>query len=183
VDINIRKDEILQELYKDYDLVDLNSNDKYQLEELAIATAQSEALNRRWQEEIEKENMDPMDLKRIQSILAKSRSDIISLQKDLKIARKDRGSLSDSPVDFISDLKSRAKSFLKERLSYIYCPECGTLSANIWLKNYNKGSKFQFICPRCDYKFIVNDFDLEDRTNDDSKVVPTRITKENIEDG
>lgn len=169
-----RVEEVLHSFYVDYDLADLNSNDQYQLIELATAIAQSETLNEQW-DNLVGEEFNPQELKDLQIILSRTRKDIISLQKDLEIARKDRQSTETSPVEFIMGLKQRALSFLEERLSYVYCPKCKVLVSTLWLADYDKGSKFQFICNQCENKFIVNDFDLGRRTNMESKIVPTRL--------
>lgn len=166
----------LEALTKDYDLDDLASNDELLLNQLATALAQLDVYNEALAVYLEDtDNVDAAKVEKLQKVITAARSDASKIQDDLKISRKARKEKTASITEYISDLKIRAKHFLEQRLSYIYCPHCGTLVATLWLLDYTKGSRCNFVCPHCDRAFLVSDQDLFiNHTNDNDKLVPTR---------
>ena len=162
----------LSRLNDEYDLSDLASNDRRQLEELASANAQAAYFNMLLEEEAQKDSVDIRKLKDLQTLLTGNRKDISTIQGDLKIDRKNREKKTESIPEYIKDLKDRGLKFLAERMSYIYCPKCKFLLGNMWLYKYSMGSKFKFICPNCENSFIVADSDLEQRKNIDTALIP-----------
>ena len=162
----------LNKLNEEYDLSDLATNDRRQLEELANALAQSTFFNALLEEESKKETPDIRRLKDIQALLTGIRKDVSTIQGDLKIDRKNREKKTESIPEYIKDLKDRGIKFLAARMSYIYCPKCKFIVGNMWLYDYTLGSKFKFICPRCENSFIVADSDLKTRKNLEDVLVP-----------
>jgi len=168
----------LKEFAQDYDLDELTSNDRLSLIELARTLARLDIYNslfsRLFNAALEDGSVDMKKLEMLQKFSDAALTSASKLQSDLKIVRKDRKSNEASIEDYIKDLKDRAKKFLSSRLSYIYCPKCSTLISTVWLLNYAAGSRFKYVCPHCNEEFIVTDIELENRTNDETKIVPTR---------
>lgn len=178
-DLDALAESKLEEFKKDYDLDELTSNDKLSLKELARTLARldiyNEMFNRIFKDTLGEGNRaDMQKLKLLQKFSDDALNSASKLQTDLRIVRKNRKSEEASVEDYIKNLKYRAKKFLESRLSYIYCPKCKTLVSTLWLLDYESGSRFKFTCPHCNTEFIVNDFELVRRTNDESRLVPTR---------
>ncbi len=166
--------EKLKQFHRDYDLDELASNDRFQLEQLAHALVHRDTYSSMMEAELSLEEPSVTKIKNLQKLLSDSIRDISNLEDGLRISRKNRKEKTESPVDYIKELKERAKRHLENRLSYIYC-KCGVLVATFWLLNYDQGSRFMFICPQCGSKFFINDSELKNRTNDENRVVPTRV--------
>ena len=164
-----KKLEILKE---EYDLSDLAANDMLQLTNLAEALASQDVYNKLLSEELDSEEANISRVKEIQRLITEVTKNIATISDSLKIDRKSREKKTESVPDYVKDLKLRAKRFLDQRLSYIYCPKCKILVATMWLSRYNQGAKFKFICQKCNDSFIVSDSELDNRKNIDSAVVP-----------
>ena len=70
-------------------------------------------------------------------------------------------------MDFIIDLKVRAKSFLSDRLCEVYCPKCNMLLAKVWFLYKDADNKLELTCGRenCGYKFSVTQADFINNKN------------------
>ena len=86
---------------------------------------------------------------KVASQLKNLRSDVSSLQDTLKISRKVRkGDKEESVLNFIEDLKERAKRFYESKMSYIFCPKCDMLLGTIWTLYPNSNNKLKLTCQR-----------------------------------
>mgnify|MGYP006310932343 CR=1 FL=1 len=170
-------EERLDELSEEYDLTDLAANDKMQLQNLAEAMTQLDQYTDILQRELSKEDEDLTisRIKSLQKLISDTRKDISSISDDLKIYRKNRDKSEEDLATYISSLKERASKFLDDRFSYIYCTECKTLVATIWLLEYKNG-KSNFVCPKCGNSFIVAHGQLNKRKNREDALVPISPT-------
>lgn len=142
----------IDDFSKDYDLSDLKMNDLLTLRALAQAFITLEDFER-YSHAIRQEGLQDVDIVRIEklnNILSNLRKDISNLQNDLKITRKIRkGDNEESVINFIEDLKIKARRFYESKMKIVLCPKCGTWIASVWLlyPNDNK-TKFRFRCNR-----------------------------------
>lgn len=131
--------EVLESFEQNYDLSDMSANDMLELRNLAYYYVYLENLNKQIDDALRDGDTNTVErLARTMERMQKSATDI---QTNLAITRKQRK--SDKEQDIVSaweDLKSRAKKFLDDRVSYIYCPKCKMLLANVWFL-YPKESK------------------------------------------
>jgi len=173
----------INEFSDDYDLSDLKSNDKLTLRALAQATLQLEDLeifsyNKR-KEGIHEE--DILLMEKINNIMSALRRDISKMNDDLKITRRIRkGDKEESLVNFIDDLKKKAKEFYENTMFYIFCPECNILLGTMWFQypNENK-NKIQLYCDRikengekCNTKVLVGSSELLSKRGVNSENIP-----------
>lgn len=163
---------------QEYDTDDLAVNDRVMLDELSTAMAQLELLNNELNILLEESPIDTRRVSEINKVISGIRTDVSRIQDDLRITRKTRKEKSDSVPEFIRDLKARASRFLEERMSYIYCPNCKTLVATLWLLDYSKPNKFLFTCPKCRHDFIIESALLDARTNNKERIVPYGLRKD-----
>lgn len=167
-----RKREVLERLKIDYDLSDMNENDRLSLDNLAQIFVRLDDLERTIDELLNDGNY--MDADRLNKMSASLRRDASQIQQDLAITRKARkGDKEEDLVTYIADLKTRAKKFLEERLSYIYCPECKMLLANTWFLYPGANNAIKITCNRvindegdiCGKTFQVKSKELLDNNN------------------
>lgn len=131
-DTTDKVERMLEAFEKDYDLSGMAANDLVALRNLAQQYVYMKEINKR----IEVSLLDSdtaTDLERLIRIAGNVQKLITDIQTNLAITRKQRK--VDKEQDIVTawdDLKQRAKRFLSERLSYIYCPECRMLLANVW---------------------------------------------------
>ena len=130
-DTSDREAAILENFEDNYDLSDMTANDLLSLKNLIQYYIYLEQLNKAIRQALvdsETRNVDQLI-----KITERIQSQISSIQTNLAITRKQRK--SDKEQDIVSaweDLKLRAKKFLSERLSYVYCDKCRMLLANVW---------------------------------------------------
>lgn len=125
----------IQKFSEDYDLDDLNYNDKMVLRALCQAIINLEDMEnihyRLRASGINEGNL--LLLEKISKTMSDLRSDISKLQTDLNITRRVRTTGKEqSMLDFIEDMKSKAKQFYEAKMSYILCPKCNMLLGTIW---------------------------------------------------
>lgn len=161
----------IDEFAEDYDLGDLKANDKLTLRALAQAyitleDLESYSFNQRV-EGIEEDSILAMD--KISNMMSRLRSDISNMQNDLKITRKVRkGDKEESVINYIEDLKLKAKKFYEQKMMYIFCPKCGMLLATMWfLYPDYKTNYIDMTCHRpmpdgkiCGERFTISTKDL-----------------------
>jgi RNase P subunit RPR2 len=88
---------------------------------------------------------------KINSVCKDLRSDISKMQDDLNITRKRRKNEKEaSVINFIEDLKEKARKFYQQKMQYIFCEKCNTLLATVWW--LYPESKFEKITVRCERK-------------------------------
>jgi len=173
-DADFRVDQVLEGFEKDFDLSNMTVNDQLALQELARIFVNLDSIKESIQQSIHDES-DWLNVERLNKIASMLRDDASKLQRDLNITRKARqDSEGGSVVDFIEELKKRAKHFLAERLNEIYCPKCNMLLAKVWVLYPDQDNELNLICGRdgCGYKSKVILKELEDGKN--IKVGPPR---------
>jgi len=145
----------LDELAQDYDLDDLNANDKLMLRNMIQAMLQIEDLEQ-LAYRIRSQGIDEKAVEllgRINRQINELSERASNIQRDLGITRRIRKESSEqSVVDFIESLKAKAREFYQEKMQYIYCPNCGTLLATIWTLNKDKSDPSDRVVLRCKRK-------------------------------
>jgi RNase P subunit RPR2 len=154
-----RKQERLSILEKDYDFSDMKANDMMQLEALVLAMLQLDDLEK----EVYKRRTDIADtnvlvLEKLNNMLSKLRSDISTISTDLQLTKKIRNKSKDiSVVQRWNDLAQKAANFYKQKMLYIFCPDCRTLLANVWLLYpEERKNKITLFCDHCNTKHEIN---------------------------
>jgi len=154
-DLEERVQNKLAELAEDYDMSDMKVNDKLQLRAMTLAEIQLEDLEKAVyviRQEITKDNV--IVIEKLNNVMAKLRSDISSISDDLQLTRHIRKqSKETNMITHLADLKVKAKKFAKERMLYIFCPECRMLLATTWLMYPDHANKMKLHCKRCDHKW------------------------------
>jgi len=151
----------IEEFGEDYDLSDLKSNDMLSLRALAQAYIALEDLEvQDYKLKNEGLSYDNIQLiEKIGKLRSDLRSDISKLQDDLKITRKVRDSDKEQSVQVaIQNLTEKAKVFYKEKMFYIFCPECKNLLMTAWFHYPDEErNKLWLVCGResCGHKFAV----------------------------
>jgi len=187
-DFEGRIEEVISRLSEDYALDDLNANDLMSIRHLAQAIITLEdyetlQFDLRLREGVDITNITL--IKHVNDSMSKLRSDISDLQVDLNITRKVRASNNEQNViNIVEDLKQKARTFYEQKMSYIYCPNCGMLLSTIWnLYPYND-NKITLTCGRkmdtgvtCDTKFSVTTKELlEKRGTNFEEITPESMT-------
>jgi len=91
--------------------------------------------------------------------MSRLRSDISSMQDDLKLTRKTRKEGEDDDfLSYLESLKQKAKVFYKQKMLYIFCPKCRRLLSTTWLL-YPDNEK-NFLHLKCDNKNCNYEFDV-----------------------
>jgi len=166
---------VLQSFKHDYDLSNMSINDHISLEGLARLFVMIEETDKQIEDEINNDQTDWGMVGSMNRTAAKFREDASRMQNDLAITRKARqGDEGQNVVDFLEDLKSRAKKFLADRLAEIYCPKCNMLLAKVWFLYPNEENVVHLECGRdgCGYKFDVTSKFLSENGNKNVEVGP-----------
>ncbi len=167
-ELKARIKEKLDELEKDYDFSDMKANDMMQLESLVLAMLQLDDLEK----EVYKRRNDISDtnvlaLEKLNKMLSQLRADISTISTDLQLTKKIRNKSKDiSIVKRWDDLSKKASEFYKQKMLYIFCPDCRILLANVWLIYPEEDkNKITLFCDRCNTKHEINLKELYDTGN------------------
>lgn len=158
----------LDNMEKEYDLTEMNFNDRSALTDLARISIDIEDTQRLYRVKLSSENIDWFEIEKIVNNLKVLRQDRSKIEYDLNISRRSRQSSEEtSLVDTIESFKLRAKKMLKERLSYVYCPECKMLLATVWFQVPEAGNSLTLTCSRekCGHIFTVTGSELLAKKN------------------
>jgi hypothetical protein len=161
----------ITEFGEDYELTDLNSNDKMMLRALAQAMVnldiyESEASMIR-AEGVDVTNIELLE--KLSRVISSQRTDISRMQDDLNISRKQRKPDKEtSALDYLENLKLKAKEFYEARMAYIFCDQCHMLLGTFWtLYPEDDRNKITLICNRiletgekCGNKVVVTTKEL-----------------------
>lgn len=165
-DIEQKIQETMQRFSEDYDLSDMNANDRLALRELAKIFILLDDLY-----EIERKAIENGEMMKI-SAISKIRKDLIDgsskIQADLNITRKSRQTdVGESLDTYLPSILKKARNFLSQRLSYIYCPQCRMLTANTWFADWEQNNTVTITCPRqeCGHVFSVSSKMLAENKN------------------
>lgn len=130
---------IMAQFEEEYDLEDMLPNDRIVLQDLINTMIQLEGyelvlIGMLREEEVNIDNITVTE--KLNNICSRLRNDISSMQNDLKITKKIRQSdREQSVINYLEDLKVKAKTFYKEKMHYIVCEKCGNLLATVWWQN------------------------------------------------
>lgn len=178
----------IAEFAQDYDIDDLKINDKETLRafvQTIIALEDYEAFMfdvRTNEGGISQYNINVVD--RVSKIMSDLRKDISRFQEDLNITRKIRKSDKESSVvSYIANLKDQARQYYESKLSYIICPQCNMLLANLWVLYPEGNNKLTLTCNRtlddgskCGHTFTVTTKELlESRGTNKASVLPESL--------
>jgi hypothetical protein len=185
-DVKDRAQVLYNNLGKDYDLTDLNENDRVSVMDWCTIMVRIEDLEREVSNVMTNDTSNDKwnTIEKINRILTTLRSSASTYQSDLSITRKARkGDNDTSVVAFIDNIKQRARQMLDERLSYIYCPKCRELLATTWFlfPDVNGGNSITLTCGRtldngkiCGHRFTVTSKELSEKGNRNlTEVLPT----------
>jgi hypothetical protein len=166
----------IDDFAEDYDLGDLKSNDKLVLRALAQAYITLEDLEKySYVHRLDglSDSSSVSELEKLNNVMSNLRKDISNMQGDLKITRKVRkGDKEESVINYIEDLKVKAKKFYAEKLFYIFCPKCSMLVSTTWFLWPEEFNKLSFHCKRCNEKFSVHSQELLDKKGVNIDSVP-----------
>lgn len=164
-------------LAEDYDLSDLNENDRLSVMDWCTIMVRIEDLEREVSVIIAGDQSEEKwyKVERINKVLSSLRDSASQHQNNLSITRKARkGDNETSLVAVIDDYKARAKTLLSERLSYVYCPKCRELLCNAWFlfPEVDGGNSITLTCGRttdkgkiCGHRFTVTSKELKANNN------------------
>lgn len=184
--VKARAKVIYENLGKDYDLTDLNENDRLSIMDWCTIMVRIEDLEKAVSDTIANDESSEkwVTVEKINRILSSLRDSAAKYQNDLSITRKARrGDNETSVAAFIEDIKERGRALLSERLSYIYCPKCRELLANVWFlfPIVAGGNSITLTCGRttesgkiCGHRFTVTSKELMEMGNKNlPDVLPT----------
>jgi hypothetical protein len=141
----------MKEYEGSYDLADLKINDIDSLRALAAASVRLDAFDAILNKEIAR-GVTPDNILVIEKIgkyMSDLRGDMSKLQEDLKITRKNRkGDKEVSVINYLEDLKLKARTFYEKKSFQIFCPKCNTLIANWWTLYPESKNKIVLTCTR-----------------------------------
>ena len=163
-----RVQENLDEMAEDYDLDDMKANDRLQLRALALAEMQLADLEKATyyiRQNVTQNNV--IMIEKLNNTMSKLRSDISKISDDLQLTRRIRKQSQEANViSYIEDIKTRARKFYKERMLYVFCPECKFLLSTIWLLYPDQEhNEIHLECEHCGNKFVQPLSGLYEREN------------------
>jgi hypothetical protein len=147
-----RIEEKIKSFASDYDLDDLKANDLLVLRALAQAYISLEDFEI-YSFSLRSGGLSDsvvFTMEKLDKIMSTLRKDISNMQNDLNMTRRVRKSDKETSVlNYLDDLKNKAKKFYKEKMQYVFCPKCKMLLGTIWTQYpEEKGNKLQLICGR-----------------------------------
>lgn len=145
-------EEKLKEFESDYDLSDMKINDKLVLRNLIISLLSLEDLETKFaglRMDVSEETIVLLD--KLSRVMASLRSDISSMQNDLKLTRKIRKEgQEENFMTWLDNTKRKAMKFYEQKMLYIFCTECKMLLANVWLLYPDEElNEIELHCKRC----------------------------------
>lgn len=157
--LNIEPDQMwearIQEKYKEYedayDLDDLKPNDISNLMTLIKAQLRLEDYDAILNSHVKSITFDNLGIvEKVSKAASDLRSTISKIEEDLKITRKIRKSdQEESALKYIDFLKKKAQEFYRQKMFYIFCPECHMLLATLWSQYPDyRGNSMNFTCHR-----------------------------------
>jgi len=142
----------LDALSEDYDMSDMKVNDRQQIRALILAEIQLEELEQavyQLRKDISPDTI--LIIEKVNGIMSRLRADISNISEDLQLTRSIRkNSQETSVINYLDELKEKARKFYKEKMLYIFCTECKNLLATIWL-HYpdNDINEIELKCEKC----------------------------------
>jgi len=171
----IEKDikEHLVEFENDYDLSDLKINDRLVLRNLIRAIITLEDLENNFSLlKIDVSNSNILLLDRLSKVMNHLRRDISEMQDDLKLTRRIRKeSQEENFATYLADLQNKARRFYRQKMLYIFCPECRRLLSTVWLLQTEANNILNLECSNCKNKFAITLSELYSTDNRNLKDV------------
>lgn len=158
----------LDELEKDYDFSDMKANDMMQLESLVLAMLQLDDLEKEvYIRRNDLSDTNVLALEKLNKMLSQLRADISTISTDLQLTKKIRNKSKDvSIVQRWEELSRKASEFYKQKMLYIFCPDCRTLLCNVWLLYPDdEKNKVTLYCERCNTKHEIVLYELYNSGN------------------
>lgn len=158
----------LDELEKDYDFSDMKANDMVQLESLVMAMLQLDDLEKEvYIRRSDLSDTNVLALEKLNKMLSQLRADISTVSTDLQLTKKIRNKSKDvSIVQRWEELSRKASEFYKQKMLYIFCPDCRTLLCTLWLLYpEDEKNKVTLYCERCNTKHEITLYELYDTGN------------------
>jgi hypothetical protein len=149
-----KMDRLRRQYEEEYDLEELLPNDRAVLSSLISSTVLLELYqNTLFSLLKDKDATSDVNITKAKSlgdVCNKLTNDISRMQSDLAITKKDRkNSKEASVINFIEDLKVKAKRFYMSKMVTIICPQCSTVLATCWtLYSDHKSAKLHLRCHR-----------------------------------
>lgn len=151
VDLNSLIDLKLKELEKDYDFTEMKWNDQQQLRALCMAMIQLEDLELKayvLRQDISEDSM--LNYQKLNQILSALRSDISTISNDLQLTKRVRNQSKDTSIaNRWDELLKKASRMYKDKMLYIFCPECKQLLATTWLHYADNDNVLKLHCGHC----------------------------------
>lgn len=142
----------MQKFADDYELSDMKVNDHEALRALIqalISLEDYEQIVYKLRQEGLNDTEVILKIDKVNKVMSDLRADISKLQDDLKITRKIRKSDQEtSLINYIDNLKEKAKKFHELKEMYIFCPECDMLLGTIWTLYPEQNNKIELLCKR-----------------------------------
>jgi hypothetical protein len=167
-----RVEALKDKMAEDYDLTDLNANDKASLDDLCGLYIRVEDMDKLISAEMKKDEPDMYNIQNMSKTVSQWRDSISRIQVDLNITRKARkGDNETSVVAEFNSVKERAAKMLDERLSYIYCEKCNMLLSTSWFLYPDDSNSITVTCGRetngkkCGYRTTVSSKFLKEHKN------------------
>ena len=177
----------MNELEADYDISDMKINDKLVLRALCQSMIQLEDLEQSsYKLRLEGiDNVNIVVLDKMGNLMNDLRNGISKMQDDLKITRKTRkGDKEVTVLNYIEDLKNKARKFYEQKMMYAFCPKCNMLLGTSWW-HYPEDdrNKIAYYCHRkldsgeeCGEKVILRSVDmLENKGTNKPEILPESL--------
>ncbi len=134
--VQARYDKLLKQFEDEYDLSEMLPNDRAVLNSLISAILQLDDY-RAMIREVTKQGILTPDkigiMRELNTACTNLTREISSMQDDLKITRKSRkADKEESVINYLEDLKIKARTFARQKMQYIFCENCGQLLATVW---------------------------------------------------
>jgi len=154
-ELESRIQEHLDSLGQDYDLDDMKANDRLQLRALAMAEIQLSDLEKAaYTVRKDISGTSVLMIEKLNNTMSKLRSDISDISDDLQLTRRIRKQSSEASVmSYLDDLRTKARKFYKERMLYVFCPNCRRLLTTLWLLYPDESNTIVLKCSHCGNRF------------------------------
>ena len=168
--------EKLSDFDDDYDLSDLKINDRLVLRNLIRAIITLEDLENEFyalRKDISNSNILLLD--RLSKVMNHLRRDISDMQDDLKLTRRIRKeSQEENFATYLENLQEKARKFYRQKMLYIFCPECKRLLSTVWLLQTEANNVLNLECSNCSNKFAttLSEIYMTDNRNIENVKIP-----------
>lgn len=155
IDLQDLISEKLTQLEKDYDFSEMKWNDQQQLRALCMAMIQLDDLEiKAYEMRQDMSDAAMLNYQKLNQILSGLRSDISTISNDLQLTKRVRNQSKDvSVAQRWEELTKKASRMYKQKMLYIFCPECKQLLTTAWLHFPDNLNSIKLTCGRCNHVF------------------------------